>query len=427
MFRKVLETIGTRYVIAFLNLALIFINARVLGVQGVGLVGLILAAVNIAVIFNSLFCGNTIVYFMNKYTARLILLMAYLWAPVGAALACLLMAVFGLLPEGYRGDIWGLALLNSFVAANARFLLGKDRIKAFNLTFFLQGGLLFFVLVAFYYGGRWQTVQAYLWGMYLTNGIAFLVSSLLLIPHLAPDKRARGKSFLSIVREMFFYGLWSSADNLAEIYTTRLNYFLVRHFSGLGAVGLLDAGTRVSESVWHISRSVSFITYSEVSRLKEEDVRKQIALRLFKFTFLSLVLITLAIVLIPEWVYTDYLFTAEFVGMHRLICLFAPGIVAFGCNNVIGHYFIGSGKIRFSAFSSFVGLFVLLITGYLLIPAYGVVGSAITSSLAFCSMLFFSIILFVRQTSTRFHDFFPDKADFQFVLQKIKNSSFLRH
>ena len=43
--RDLFGTISTRYLIAILNLALIFINAKALGVEGVGLVGLILAAI----------------------------------------------------------------------------------------------------------------------------------------------------------------------------------------------------------------------------------------------------------------------------------------------------------------------------------------------------------------------------------------------
>ena len=41
MLKKILGTIGTRYMIALLNLLLIFVNARVLGVEGVGLAGII--------------------------------------------------------------------------------------------------------------------------------------------------------------------------------------------------------------------------------------------------------------------------------------------------------------------------------------------------------------------------------------------------
>ena len=71
--RDLFTTIGTRYLIAILNLALIFINAKVLGVEGVGLVGLILAIVGIATMFCGILAGNTIVYFMNRYSMLLLL------------------------------------------------------------------------------------------------------------------------------------------------------------------------------------------------------------------------------------------------------------------------------------------------------------------------------------------------------------------
>lgn len=422
MLRKVLETIGTRYLVALLNLALIFINARVLGPSGIGLAGIIIAASNIAVLFTSVLSSNTIVYFLNKYPVRTVMLPAYIWSPVGSALACLLMYALSLLPEGYAWDVYLLSLLNSLVAANSRLLLGKDRVKSFNLIFFLQGGLLFFLLLFLYYLCHEQHVAAYLWGMYLANGIALLTSTFFLLPYFGKEKTEKhpGKPFFSIVREMFSYGLWSSADNVAEFCSTRLNYFLVKSLSGLGMVGLLDAGTRISESVWHISRSVSFIEYSEVAKQTEESVRKQITLRLFKFTFLALSTLVFALALIPEWVFTDYLFTPEFKGIRLIILLLSPGIIAFGCNSILSHYFIGTGKIRYAAFCSFTGLAVLLATGYFFISAYGVAGSAISSSISFLSMLTFSSVAFARQTSTRFREFLPSKQDFRFVLDKLK-------
>ena len=61
ILKKILETIGVRYLVAALNLVLIFVNAKVLGVSGMGLVGIIYASANIAVIFSSILCGSTIV------------------------------------------------------------------------------------------------------------------------------------------------------------------------------------------------------------------------------------------------------------------------------------------------------------------------------------------------------------------------------
>ena len=108
MLKKILGTIGSRYLIAFLNLALIFINAKVLGIEGVGMIGLIVASVNIAVIVNGILCGNTIVYFMNRYSMRTIFLPAYLWTPIGSSLACGFMYLPGFYPPaiGWISSCW---------------------------------------------------------------------------------------------------------------------------------------------------------------------------------------------------------------------------------------------------------------------------------------------------------------------------------
>ena len=98
--RDLFTTIGTRYLIAILNLALIFVNAKVLGVEGVGLVGLILAIVGIATMFCGILAGNTIVYFMNRYSMPAVFLPSYCWTPVGAGIPCGSMAILGILPPG---------------------------------------------------------------------------------------------------------------------------------------------------------------------------------------------------------------------------------------------------------------------------------------------------------------------------------------
>lgn len=420
MLKKILGTIGTRYLIAFLNLMLIFINAKALGVEGVGLVGIILASISIAVVFNGVLSGNTIVYFMNRYSMHTILLPAYIWPLAGSGIACGAMLLFGLFPKEYFIDIYLLSIISSFITTNARFLLGKDNITGFNLTYMMQGGLLFFILLYFYYIAGLQEVSSYVYGLYITYGIALVGSCILLYPYLTEkEDKPVNKTTFSILKEMFTYGLWGSADNIAEVLTTRLNYFLIQRFAGLGSVGLLDAGTKISESVWHISRSVSFIEYSSVAQTTDPDKQVKITLKLFKLTFCAIATTTICILFIPEWVYTEYLFSPEFTGMRKVIFGLATGIIALGCNSILSHYFIGSGKIRYSAYSSSIGLITLLIAGYVLIPIYGVVGAAVTSSIAFCAMLTFSITVFCRKNRTRLSEFIPDKKDFNELVKRI--------
>lgn len=420
--RDILRTIASRYVIALLNLALIFINAKVLGAEGVGLLGLILASINIAVMVNGILAGNTIVYFMNKYSMQAVFLPAYGWTLFGSGIACTVMSVAGLLPDGYFRDIYLLSVLSSLVAANSRFLLGKNRIGGFNITFMLQGGLLFFVLLYLYYEAGRQEVSSYLQGMYITNGIAFLASIGMLRPYLKgriQDTR-KGRSRREILKEMFGYGLWGSADNIAEGLTTRLNYFLIERFGGLSSVGLLDAGTKISESVWHINRSIGFIEYNQVAQESEPERQRIITLQYLKLTFCAITFATGCVLSVPEWVYTDWLFSAEFKGMRSVIIGLSAGIVTLGCNSILSQYFIGSGKIRYSAASSGAGLLSLLVSGYILIPLYGIVGAAISSSIAFTAMLVYSLIIFCKKTGTHLSELCINKADIQFILHKMK-------
>jgi O-antigen/teichoic acid export membrane protein len=412
MLKKILGTIGARYLIALLNLMLIFINAKALGVEGVGMAGILLAAINIAAVFNGVLSGNTLVYFMNRYSLHTVLLPAYLWPFIGSALACAAMLLFGLFPVRYLWDVYFLSLTSSFITVNMRLLLGKDRIRGFNITYMLQSGGLFFVLLYFYYIVGRQNISSYVYALHITYGIALLGSLILLVPLLREkEHEGRRKPMLSILREMFAYGLWGGTDNIAEVLTTRMNYFLIQRFAGLSSVGLLDAGTKISESVWHISRSVSFIEYSSVAQTTDAEKQRRTTLGLFKLTFCALTAAILCILCIPEWVFTEYLFSPEFTGMRGVIVGLSVGIVALGCNSVLSHYFIGSGKIRYSAASSIVGLCTLSLVGYLLIPLYGVVGAAVGTSIAFCAMLVFSLVVFCHETSTTPREFIPNKTD----------------
>ncbi len=415
--RDILGTIASRYLIAILNLVLIFINAKALGVEGVGLIGLIIASINIAMMFNGILSGNTIVYFMNRYSMKAVFAPSYVWTVVGSLIACSVMKIVGMLPEGYFLHIYLLSILMSLVMANSRFLLGKDHIKGFNITYMLQGGMLFIVLLYLYYGERRQEVSSYIAGMYIANGIAFIISLLMLFPYFKHPTEETSKNYTlsSLLREMFAYGLWGSADNIAEALTTRLNYFLIGRFGGLSSVGLLDAGTKMSESVWHINRSVGFIEYGHVAKSNDSQQHKTITLQYLKLTFCAVTLATACILLIPEWIYTDYLFSEQFQGIRKVIAGLSVGIIAFGCNGIISQYFIGSGKIRYSAVCSFIGLATLLIAGVILIPLYGVVGSAICSSIAFCCMLCFSLIMFCKITHTTVSELLINKKDWEFI------------
>ena len=166
MLRKILATVGTRYVIAALNLALMLINSRVLGRHDMGVAGVVFASANVAVMLASVLCGNTIVYFMRSKRLSVVVSAAYVWALVGSGVACGVMAAVGMLPTGLGGVVFGLAMLLSLVNIHLRVLLGWDRIRAFNAVFLVQGAGLFFVLLGLYYVAGLKNLGGYMRGLF---------------------------------------------------------------------------------------------------------------------------------------------------------------------------------------------------------------------------------------------------------------------
>ena len=286
MWKNILGTVGARYLVALLNLLLIFVNAKVLGAEGLGLVGILIASINLVTTFNSIFCGGTIVYFMHRYSLRDVFIPAYLWAIFGSMLATAVLALAGMFPLGYLLDVYLLSLTGSLITANSRFLLGQDRVGAFNLIFMIQGGLLCPVLLFLYFILGLKDAEAYLYGLYVANLSALGCSLWWLYRDLRFCLLQTSRTSLHW-REMMVYGLWGNVDNLAEVCTTRINYFFIRRFLGFAGVGLLDGGTRISESVWHISRSIGFLTNSQVAREKDPQKQRQITFRLLRLTFLG--------------------------------------------------------------------------------------------------------------------------------------------
>jgi len=424
VFKDILNTIAARYLVAFLNLLLIFINSKALGREGIGIVGLIYTSANIILIFNSLLCGNTIVYFINKYNLRYVFLPAYIWAFAGSAIACCIMYFIGILPVGYEITILSLAILITLFNVNTRILLGKDNIKWFNVTFIIQGVVMFSALIVFYYIADYKDINAYLVGLFLAYTVGFCCGFILIIKHLSiKNNKPVNVPYFVFLKEMTVYGIWSCIDGITEILTTRLNYFMVLKTGGYGNVGMLDVGTKISESVWHISNSISFIEYNNVSKTTDNERQKQITLRLFKLTFCALIIAMLIIVCIPEWIYTELLLTEEFAGIRHIIIGLSAGVVALGSNRILIHHFIGSGNIRYSAFCSISGLVAMLIAGTVLTPLYGVFGAVVAASIAYTEMLIFSTVVFIKLTGAHLRDFIPVKEDFTFILSRLRGSA----
>ena len=123
MWQKIFSTVGARYLVAVANLVVVILNAKALGLQQVGEIGLLTAAVNLIITFNSLFAGSTLVYFLSRAHNRPVLLLAYGWAIVGSFIGTGIFALLPFFSLTYMPYVLLLSLLGSVANVNTRRLL----------------------------------------------------------------------------------------------------------------------------------------------------------------------------------------------------------------------------------------------------------------------------------------------------------------
>src|SRR5690606_36657474 len=106
-----------------------------------------------------------------------------------------------------------------------------------------------------------------------------------------------------------------------------------------------------------------------------------------------------------------------------IILLLAPGILAIAVSNIVGHYFAGINSLRILNIKSAIGLIFTLVTSWLVIPKWGLLGACVVTTLSY---LLSSMVLFYRFyeiTEFRMSDFILSKSELTVLITKIRGKA----
>ena len=114
MFKNILNTVFVRVLNGFFSFLIVVINSKSFGAEGLGTIGLIVLAISIFVLINSLIGGGTFLYFVPKINNFKLFIISYLWTLVSLIIFVLLIQFVNLAPPEYLRHIIILAVFFSF-------------------------------------------------------------------------------------------------------------------------------------------------------------------------------------------------------------------------------------------------------------------------------------------------------------------------
>lgn len=429
MLKKILGTTGTRILNALFALINLYLLTNYIGTEGLGVLGIIILDISIIQIIFDLVSGSSLIYFSSRANQSQLFIPAFIWILT----VTILMFVFYhilyffspgisslLIPEGYLYDILILTMLNGLMMVNYNLLLGKGRIKAYNILFTIQICLSIVVFIIQLLIFKNHTISAFLLGLYMGYGISFVLGFIVVI---YKSDKIQLAGWFNTTKQVLRYGIVTVTGNLLTIGNNRISYYIIKYFLGLSTLGVYYAGVQLTEGLKVIGQSLAVVQFSTIASSREDEYARIFTIKLMKIAVTITALALILLIIIPENIYSLVL-TKDFSGVKILIIALTPGVIALAANNIFSHYFSGLGDPKVNVYAKLTGLIITLVLIFILLPLYGIVGAAITASVSYMSTVIYQYIVFMSRTNTKTREWIlslSDIRDFQKIIKKARS------
>ena len=423
MFKKILNTFGTKILAEALNFLIAIIISQTLGDSGKGTQALLLATISFILIFSDIICGASIIYLAPRHSFKKILVASTIWAAFIAVVMGFGIWLF--YPKLSPDLILHVALL-SFISSlsniNFRFLVGKEEIKKANYNTLLQPVLLVLTLVVYYFILKKtddEHCYGYIIGLYAAYGGTFLLGVWMLRKEYANLRHDKNKKYGPVLKDLFKYGFLNQTGHFVQFFNLRLSYYLLNKYINVGRVGVFSNAVSLAEAIWIISSSIALVQYARIANADDRAYAQKLTLDLSKICLVISALAVIVLALLPPQVYI-FVFGPEFGEMTGLIRILAPGVLFYCIFLILGHYYSGTGRYQMNTFAALCGLAVTCALGFTLIPKYDVTGAAITSAVSYTVNAIFLFVFFLKESRFKGSDFILRKSEVQNYIAELK-------
>ncbi len=412
MLKNIISTLFTKGFVAFINLAILLVSSNQLGSDVRGQVSLLILNIAIIQVINEIYTGYALIYFMPKFSLKKIYSGGIIWT-VGCTIVCALI-LFGLFVWFDIGakEHWIHLVLLSFIIILHSFhmviILGKEKIKQYNLLNFLQPATLLLTLSITLFGLKIKTADSYIIALYASFFISISISSVQVFSIF--NNQATDKPLFDS-KHILKNGFYNQLANLCHILSNRLNYYLLGNTI---LVGIYSSSTSLIESIWLISGSVSPIILTYIANSSNSNHNAKVTFLLSKICFLLSLFCVLILYFIPRDFFV-FILGADFIHVKTVMLYLSPGILCISFATIISHYFAGLGKQHILVKANGAGLLATICTSHYFVSHYQLLGACYSTIISYFITASILVIAFMKQNKLSFIDFIYLKKDFELL------------
>ncbi|MFA7710364.1 MAG: flippase [Candidatus Neomarinimicrobiota bacterium] len=394
------------------------IIARILGPEGNGQYAVAMLLPTILSTFLNLGVSPGNVYFVGRHSitprvaVRTSVRMWVIITLAGVLIGAISVIFFGnrLFPGVPALLLWlallafPLVLLQSFLSS--LFQAVQD-FRRYNLAILISPAitlLLVSLFIIFRSGGVATVVLIYL----VAHSVNLIITCILLRPILAtePDHT---ESTTGYARQLINYGFKAHLSNILSFVTSRLDVYLVNLLINPAATGIYVIAISMSEQIWLLSTAVSTVILPRLSELHvDEQARRQLTPFIARWVLIISIImaILLALLAVP---FIRLFFGAAYLGAVTPLLFLLPGIILGSLSRVLANDIAARGRPELNMYTALIVIIVNIICNLLLIPAMGIAGAALATTIAYSLTTVFRIFIYAWLSKNKWY------APFQFT------------
>jgi O-antigen/teichoic acid export membrane protein len=185
------------------------------------------------------------------------------------------------------------------------------------------------------------------------------------------------------------------ATNLIGIANYKIDLVLVERFIGLQATGVYSIAVMAGELLWLVSSAVTTAAYARIGQ-PDAGAAARLTIRAVQSSVALLAVLAPMLWLAAAWLLPPLLGPAYAAALPVLAVLL-PGLVAYGAASALSAWFTNhAGRPRLPAALAGLSLGINIVIALVAIPAFGMLGAALATSLSYAATVIIGARWFLR-------------------------------
>lgn len=295
-------------------------------------------------------------------------------------------------------------ILNIFLS---RVYLSKSKFTVYNrYLVFYKGGYFLLILLTFFLAE--QLLYRVVLAMVVTEAIFALVQLAYLLRHYGCSLRLNW----SFLKQVHSYGIKVWTSEVLRISNRRVDQLILAALLPVEALGFYTVGVTVAELVQRPANALVPIFYNNISSEADLTKRTFFLNRMHRLVIGATLLLALPLALLGPYL-IQFVYGTAFLSAGTILLYYLPGTVLYMGTRIALQYFSATGRPMYLTYIQLTGILIGIPLYITLIPRYGIVGAAISSSIAY-AITNLAAYYFLRLQSLK--DFYVLRAaDLQYV------------